>query len=405
MPDSTYDTVVIGAGVVGLAVAHELLRRRPSQRVAVLDKEEGVGRHQTGRNSGVVHSGLMYRPGSLKARLCIEGRSELRRFCGEHSIPYRETGKIIVAVRHEEIARLQALLAQGRTNGVPGLELLGPAEMRQHEPNVQGIAGIWCPSTAVVDFGLVATALAGAVVESGGALLLGQEAMKIVPQDLGAVIETTGGRIQATRTVVCAGLQTDRLAGTVADQAGLRIVPFRGNYFVLSPRASRLVRSMVNPVPDPRLPFVGVHFTRLADGRVLVGPNAVVSLAREKYDHWSMNLGDAWSTISWRGFWLLALRYWAVGLREMWEDSVKTAYLASVRRYLPDIEMDDLLPGPVGIRAQAVTRSGRLLDDFSIAHTGSVTYVMNAPSPAATSAFSIAREIVDRLDGARSAGQ
>ncbi len=399
MPDRSLDRIVVGGGIVGLAVAREILRRRPGLRLVLLEKEARLACHQTGHNSGVIHSAVYYRPGSLKARLCLEGRGKLLQFCEEKGIRYRIGGKLIVAVEEAELPALSHILERGKANRVEGLEMLGPDRIREEEPHVRGLRAIRVPSTGVVDYGVVATAFSDEVRELGGEILLGREVTGVERGPEGTIFETTGGAVGARKAIVCAGLQSDRLAGLGESSSDLRVVPFRGDYYFLRPEARHLTRSIINPVPDPRFPFLGVHFTRRIDGEVLAGPNAVLALAREGYSRFHIGPRDVLSTLSWPGFWRLARRHWRTGAAEMWRDYVKAAYLRSLQRFVPEVRLEDLLPGPCGIRAQAVRRDGSLEDDFVIRQAGDVTHVVNAPSPAATSSLAIAREIVDRVEG------
>ena len=399
MTETRVDRLVVGGGIVGLAVAREILVREPGVSLALLEKEEALARHQSGHNSGVLHSGVYYAPGSLKARLCREGRERLIAFCDEKGIPYRLDGKLIVAVSRGDLPALERIFANGRANGVPGIERVGPDGIREHEPHAHGIEAIWVPSTGAIDFRVVADALASDIRARGGEIHLSREATAVAPSSGGARIATDTTIFAATRVYACAGLQSDRLARRPGTREEVRIVPFRGDYYYLRPEARPLIRSMINPVPDPRFPFLGVHFTRRLDGEVLAGPNAVLSLAREGYGRFRGDLRDEWSTFSWPGFWRFAGRHWQTGIAEVWRDYVKAAYLRRLQRFVPAIRGEDLLPGPCGIRAQALRRDGRLVDDFAVRQEGSVTHVVNAPSPAATSSFAIAREIVDRAEG------
>ncbi len=385
---------------MGLAVAREILRRRPGLRLALLEKEAAIARHQSGHNSGVIHSGVYYKPGSLKARLCLEGRRRLLEFCDEKAIPYRIDGKLIVAVEDRDLAPLAEIFARSQANGVVGIERLGPAGIREHEPHARGLEAIRVPGTGVVDYRAVAAALADDVRSRGGTILLAKQAVRIEQRGDDGSVDIAGGVIRASKIIACAGLQSDRLAALPGRTEELRIVPFRGDYFVLRPEARHLVRSMINPVPDPRFPFLGVHFTRRIDGEVLAGPNAVLALAREGYGRFRFRLADDWSTFSWPGFWRFARRHLWTGMGEMWRDYVKAAYLRRLQSFVPEVRSEDLLPGPCGIRAQALRRDGSLVDDFVIQQNRSVTHVVNAPSPAATSSLAIAREIADRVEGA-----
>jgi L-2-hydroxyglutarate oxidase LhgO len=394
-----YDGVVIGGGIVGLATAREMLRRAPQQRVAVLEKEPALARHQTGHNSGVIHTGVYYKPGSLKARLCVEGRAALLRFCDARGIPYALTGKLIVAVEERERPRLEDLAARGRANGVEGIELLPAEAIREREPHATGIAAVWVPGAGNVDYVAVAEAIASELRASGVEILLEREVCGIRPEAHGLTIETSRGPVATRQVVACAGLQCDRVASFSGPVDGLRIIPFRGDYYRLRPDARSLVRSMIYPVPDPRYPFLGVHVTRRIDGDVWAGPNAVLALARERYGRTGFVLRDTADLAAWPGLWHVVRRHWRTGLSELWRDWVREVYARDLSRYVPEIRGHHLLPGPSGIRAQAVARDGSFVEDFAIAQEGAALHVMNAPSPAATSSFAIAREIVDRLSG------
>ncbi|MGH9367916.1 MAG: L-2-hydroxyglutarate oxidase [Thermoanaerobaculia bacterium] len=396
---------MVGGGIVGLAVAREILRRRPGLKLALLEKESALARHQSGHNSSVIHSGVYYKPGSLKAKLCREGRRRLLAFCDEKGIPYRIDGKLVVAVEGRDLLPLAEIFARGQANGVEGIERIGPQGIREHEPHAQGLEAIWVPSAGVVDYREVAAALADDVRQRGGKILLAEKAARIEVRANRPVIGTANGPIAASKIVACAGLQSDRLAARAGVRDELRIVPFRGDYYLLRPEARHLIRSMINPVPDPRFPFLGVHFTRRIDGEVLAGPNAVLALAREGYGRFRVGWRDNWSTFTWPGFWRFAGRHWRTGVAEMWRDYVKAAYLLRLQTFVPEVSSEDLRPGPCGIRAQAVRRDGSLVDDFVIRQEGEVTHVVNAPSPAATSSLAIAREIVDRVEGPSNAGQ
>jgi L-2-hydroxyglutarate oxidase LhgO len=386
---------------VGLAVAREVLLRRPDLKLVLLEKEPQVASHQSGHNSGVIHSGVYYKPGSLKALLCREGRERLVRFCDEKAIPYRVDGKLIIAVRPEDLPPLEVIHARGQANGIEGVQRIGPEQIREREPHARGLGAVWVPSAGAVDYRLVAAALAKDVRERGGEILLGAEARRIEVRAQGPGVVTAETTFCASKVVACAGLQSDRLARGGREES--RIVPFRGDYYVLREEARHLVRSMINPVPDPRFPFLGVHFTRRMDGQVLAGPNAVLALAREGYGRFHVQPRDDWSTFTWPGFWRFAVRHWRTGAAEMWLDYVKAAYLRRLQAFVPEIRSADLLPGPCGIRAQALRRDGTLVDDFVIRQDGDVTHVVNAPSPAATSSLAIAREIVDRVEGPETA--
>lgn len=398
----TYDVIVVGAGIVGLAVGLTLSRRHPSLRLAIVDKERSIGAHQTGHNSGVVHRGVYYAPGSLKAQLCVAGASELLAFCDEHGIPYQECGKLIVATDAQETGRLEELERRGRLNGVPDLELIGPERMAEIEPAIVGVRALYSPRTAVLDFSLVARAYAERFAHSGGEIHLRAEVRSIRRADNVAILETTGGVFRARHIIACAGLHSDRLArrSPMSGARRLRIIPFRGDYYVLRPERAAMVRGLVYPVPDPRFPFLGVHFTRRIEGAVWAGPNAVLALAREGYGRFDVSVRDASEMLGFGGFWRMAARYWRTGLAEVWRDYNKGAFLRALRRYMPSLTRTDLLPGPSGVRAQAVMADGLLVDDFALDVSDTVIHVLNAPSPAATSALAIAGLIADRADDA-----
>jgi L-2-hydroxyglutarate oxidase LhgO len=395
---------VVGAGIIGLAVARRLTQVAPESSVVVVDKEARPAVHQTGRNSGVVHAGIYYAPGSLKARLCGRGRALLREYCAERGLPYEECGKTVVALDDTELPRLQAIEERATANGVPGLRRLDPAALREIEPEAVGISALHSPTTAIVDFAAVARELAADVAAAGGSLRLGLEVTRI--QVAGSEVRVAAGEEQLIfdRLFICAGLQGDRLARAAGDERGPVIVPFRGEYYRLAPGHEELVRGLLYPVPDPAYPFLGVHFTRRVSGGVDVGPNAVLAFAREGYRRRDIRLGDLWETASWPGFRRLARAHWRMGLEEFRGSLFKQAFAAQARRYLPALSAEQLVPGPSGVRAQAVDADGSLVDDFRISRIGPVVAVRNAPSPGATSSLAIAEHIVETgLDGGRSA--
>jgi L-2-hydroxyglutarate oxidase len=395
------EVAVVGAGIVGLAAAREILRRHPGTRLTVLDKERTVAAHQTGHNSGVIHTGIYYVPGSLKARLCVAGRTELLRFCDEHAIPTERCGKLIVAVEPGEVSRLEALHERGIANGVPELALVGPERIREIEPHCTGLRAIHSPATAIVDFRRVAEAMAGDVEAAGGTLRLGEEVRGLAERRDSVVVRSAGGDLSAGRVLVCAGLQADRLAARSGAPRHPVIVPFRGDYWQLRPDRRDLARHLIYPVPDPRFPFLGVHFTRrIEDGAVWLGPNAVLAFAREGYRRRDLSPGELMLTLADPGFLRLATRYWRMGAAEMWRDISKRAFVASCRRFVPELRAEDVIPGPSGVRAQALDRHGGLVDDFVVDVRGRILHVRNAPSPAATSALAIARLIADDFDRA-----
>jgi (S)-2-hydroxyglutarate dehydrogenase len=388
------DLAVIGAGILGLAVAVEFLGRRPGLDVVVLEKEDSPAQHQTGRNSGVIHSGVYYEPGSLKASLCTRGRALLLEFCEAAGVPYEVCGKLIVAVDRSELTRLDALHERAMANGVP-VERLGPEGIREVEPHCTGIAGLHVPTTGLVNYRAVAAALVRRLEREGGRVIPGTRVLGIADRGDVVRVQTPDGAVSASRLIACAGVHADALAGVDGD---VRILPFRGDYFALRGEARRLCRNLIYPVPDPRFPFLGVHVNRRPGGEVWAGPNAVVALAREGYRRRDVRLREAWSTLSYPGFRRFARRHWRTGAAELYRDVVRRAYAAQARRYLPELSAADLKPAPAGIRAQAVRRDGTLVDDFLFASTDRVLHVRNAPSPAATSALAIAEHIADRLN-------
>lgn len=395
-PTPEYDIAVVGAGLVGLATASALLGRRPDLRLVVIDKERRVAGHQSSHNSGVLHAGVYYRPGSLKARLCVEGKEALERFAEEHGIPFERCGKLIVALDSSELARLAELRERATGNGVTGVRELGPEELREIEPNVVGVRALHVPGTAIVDFARVAAAYAGEVEDRGGTILLGSRIDAIATRDGRQVLVGAGTEIVSRFVVSCAGLHADRLARCSDPSADdLQIVPFRGDYYRLVEEQRGLVRGLVYPVPDPGLPFLGVHFTRRIDGEVWAGPNAVLALAREGYRRRDLSPRDLAEIVRFPGFRRLARRYWRVGAAEMWRDVVKSAFVAELRRYVPALRAEHLVFGPSGVRAQAVSASGALVDDFSIVESATAIHVRNAPSPGATASLAIGAHLAD----------
>ena len=427
---------VVGAGILGLAVARRLSRLRPDAVVTVLDKEDRIAAHQTGHNSGVAHAGLYYAPGSLKATLCRRGIGLLKEFCVERGLPYDECGKVVVARSDAEVGPLRAIERRATANGVPGLRWLTAAALREIEPHVAGVAALHSPHTAIVDFAAVARAYADDVIAAGGTVQLGFHVTKISINGDGTSVTvraapaglrgadgadgadgstgSTGARdttdpsdtsnpsdageeLTFDRLVVCAGLQSDRMARLAGDTDGPAIVPFRGEYYRLVPERGHLVRGLIYPVPDPRYPFLGVHFTRRVDGSVDVGPNAVLALAREGYRPRDVVLGDLWETLSWPGFRRLAVRHWRTGLREIYGSVSKRAFVRAARGFVPELTARDVVAAPAGVRAQAVDPDGSLVDDFRIGRRGPVVTVRNAPSPGATSSLAIAEHIATQV--------
>ena len=390
---------IVGAGIVGLAIARELTRRRPGTRVVVLEKEDRVAVHQTGHNSGVVHAGIYYQPGSLKAALCTRGGALLREYCAERGLPYEACGKLVVAVTPQEVARLDALAARARTNGVPGLRRVGAREIGDIEPYATGLAALHSPHTAITDYTAVAGAFADDVTAAGGEVRLGFAVTAVTPRAGRLEVASATDRLTVDHLVICAGLRSDRVARLAGDADEPRIVPFRGEYMKVLPAKTHLVRGMIYPVPDPRYPFLGVHFTRRVGGDVEVGPNAVLATAREGYRLADVSLADLAGIASWPGTWRMAARHWRTGVREVHGSVSKRAYMRAAQRYVPQIGAADVVRAGAGVRAQALDRDGSLVDDFRIHRLGPVTAIRNAPSPAATSSMAIAEHVADVLDG------
>jgi len=393
-------TAVIGGGIVGIATALALAERGHAP--VVMEAEDGLARHQTGHNSGVIHSGLYYKPGSLKARMCRAGLEAMYRFCAEEGVPTRRCGKLVVAVRADELPRLATLEERGRANGVT-LMRLAPAEIKEHEPEVVGVAGLWVDETGVVDYSLVTEAMARRLVRLGGEVRTGHRVASIVRDGGSFVIGTAAGEIRASRLVNCAGLQSDRVARLAGLQPGVRIVPFRGEYYVLRADRRDLVRGLIYPVPDPALPFLGVHFTRGIDDVVEAGPNAVLALRREGYSWGDISITDIADWAAFPGFWRMARAQWRNGLGEIRRSLSRARFLKSLQTLMPALRDDDIERGGSGVRAQAVGVDGRLIDDFFIQSGPGMLHVLNAPSPAATASLAIGLEVANRLIAADSA--
>lgn len=397
-PPPECDVVVVGAGIVGLAAARELALRHNQMRVVVLDRETTLGAHQTSHSSGVVHAGIYYLPESLKARLCVGGARELYAYCDERGLDARRVGKLIVATRESELERLGELERRGRENGVAGLRRVAAEELREIEPHVTGLAGLHSPETGVVDYARVARSYADDLEAHGGAVVTGCAVDAVVEASGGASVSHARGRTKARAVVVCAGAWSDRLARAAGAPDEPRIVPFRGGYLRLRPERAHLVRANVYPVPDPDLPFLGAHLTRIHDGEVLLGPSALMVGARDAYRLSHLSAADVRDTLTWPGTWKLMSKFWRTGLTEMHHAMSKRAFVAEAQRFVPELRPSDFVAGPAGIRAQALGRDGALVDDFVVSRTERALYVRNAPSPAATSSLPLGRLIADEAE-------
>lgn len=390
------DVAIIGGGIVGLAAAYRAGIRFPGRTIVVLDKEAAVAQHQSGRNSGVLHSGIYYKPGSLKAVNCRAGKAAMESFCEAEGIPFERCGKVIVATRPDELPRLDTLYERGQANGVV-CERIDSGRLREIEPHAAGLQAIHVPEAGIVDYATVCRRLAERIAAAGGRILLNATVTGLANRDASVVVESTAGDVEAAVAVNCAGLYSDRIARWSGADVATKIVPFRGEYFTLTPEARPLVKALIYPVPDPQFPFLGVHFTRMIHGGVECGPNAVLAFSREGYTKTTLNVRDLVESLTFRGFLAMTSRYWRTGLGEMHRSVSKAAFVRALQRLVPELIGDDLQPARAGVRAQAVTRDGVLVDDFLIDATGRVINVLNAPSPAATSALNIGDLIVDRL--------
>ena len=391
------DVAIAGGGIVGLATALKLLERAPGLSVVVLEKEKEVAAHQTGHNSGVIHSGLYYKPGSEKAKTCVEGRCLLVAFCQRHGVPHEICGKLVVATKESELPALAELERRAGENGLSGLRTLAPAEFRKIEPHAAGLRALYVPATGIVDYRAVSAKFAEVIAAAGGRVRTGTRVTALSSSESEVRIVAGGEEIEAGLAVNCGGLQSDRLARLDGAEPGLRIVPFRGDYHRLVPDRAGLVKNLIYPVADPRFPFLGVHFTRMIGGGAEAGPNAVPALAREGYTRTSFDLRDAWETFTYPGFWRLALRHMGMGLGEIHRAFSKRAFVKALQRLMPDLRAEDLETGGSGVRAQALRPDGRLEDDFRIAMHGRVLHVLNAPSPAATASLAIGERIAARV--------
>jgi L-2-hydroxyglutarate oxidase len=390
------DAVVIGGGIVGLATALALFEARPGASIVVLEKERALGTHQTGRNSGVIHAGPYYKPGTLKATTCVRGRILLERFCEAHGVHFERCGKIIVATREDEIPRLDELERRGLANGLAGVRRMTTGELREREPHAAGIAALLVPETGIVDYSEVLRAYAAEVGRRGGEVRTGARVVGIKKSADGVVAESTAGDVEARVLVACAGLDSDRVARLAGVETDMAIVPFRGEYWMLAPERAHLVSHLIYPVPDPTFPFLGVHFTRRIGGGIEAGPNAVLALKREGYTRSSFDIRDAWDIARFPGFWRMARTHWRNGLREQVRSLSRGAFARACAALVPEVRAEDLAPGGVGVRAQALARDGKLVDDFAIVECERMVHTLNAPSPAATASLAIGENIAAR---------
>jgi L-2-hydroxyglutarate oxidase len=394
---ATYDMVVIGAGIVGLASALQMLRQRPDLKLAVIDKESEVAAHQSGHNSGVIHSGIYYTPGGSKAINCLRGYGLLLEFCEQYEVPYDLCGKVIVATSQEERPLLRKIFERGQQNGLEGIRMISAEEVKEKEPYVRAVEGIWVPQTGIVDYAVVARKYAQLLEEAGATLLLGHKVLNIRQDADRLTVETDRGPIGADRLVSCAGLYADKVAEMTGMHTDVRIIPFRGEYYVLSKEKEHYVNNLIYPVPDPNFPFLGVHYTRMMRGGIEAGPNAVLAFRREGYSRWDLNAKELWETLSYSGFRALAVRHWKKGMGEIYRSYSKAAFVRALQHLIPDIGMNDLRRGNAGVRAQAIDPQGNLVDDFLILENERVVNVCNAPSPAATSSLAIGEQVAARV--------
>jgi (S)-2-hydroxyglutarate dehydrogenase len=395
MADARYDVIVIGGGIVGLAVAVEITRRFPRLRLLLLEKERRVGQHQSSHNSGVIHSGVYYKPGSLKAKLCVEGARAMLEFCREHGVPHQICGKVIVATDETEFPHLEELRRRGEANGLTGLRFLNPEELHEIEPHAAGLRALAVPCTGITDYLKVCEKYAEIIASQGGTILTSTRVVGLQPYSHEVVVETDRGAFTTAFLVNCAGLFSDRISRMAGEELNLMIVPFRGEYYDLTPERSSLVRALIYPVPDPQFPFLGVHLTRRVDGTIDAGPNAVLAFDREGYRRSDFNIRDVVSSLAFPGFLRMVAKHWRSGLDEFRRSFSKAAFLRSLQRLVPELREQDLAPGDSGVRAQAINRDGTLVDDFRFVSSGKMLHVLNVPSPAATASLLIGRMIVD----------
>ncbi len=399
---SQHDLAIIGGGILGLATGLKILEAFSGMKLLILEKEPVLASHQTGHNSGVIHSGLYYKPGSLKAQKCVAGRRELMSFCDENSVPYEICGKVVVATSQEELPRLEELYRRGIANGLSGVEMIGPDRLKDIEPHATGIKALYVPETGIIDYTRVAAAYAFKIKSGGGEIRTSSKVMGFAEQGGETTLHTTSGDYRARHLINCCGLQSDLVAKLMDSGGGAgseehRIIPFRGEYYKLAPAKHHLVRNLIYPVPDPAFPFLGVHFTRMikGEGGIEAGPNAVLAYAREGYRHAVVNAGDLWNALSFKGFWAMTGKYWRTGFGELYRSLSKRAFVKALQKLLPEITEEDLVPGGSGVRAQAVSASGALVDDFVIKQSRNAIHILNAPSPGATASLAIGQSIAE----------
>jgi len=395
MTDYKFDVTVIGGGIIGTATAMRLAKTYPNLKIGVVEKERAVAGHQTGHNSGVIHSGIYYAPGSLKAKNCVTGARDLMQWCDENEIPYELCGKVIIATSEEELPRLDELYRRGTANGVPGLEMIDAARVREIEPEASAIRGLLSPKTGIIDYTQVTKSYATHLQRAGGEIVLNARVTSIEQRGVSSILMTSAGEVESRYLINCAGLYADKVATMMGLDTDVRIIPFRGEYYFLKPEARRLVKGLIYPVPNPEFPFLGVHFTRSIHGGVEAGPNAVLALAREGYTKLRFNAEESAWTLSYPGFWQMARKYWKTGMEEVYRSFSKKAFAQALQRLVPAIREDDLTSGGAGVRAQAVDKAGRLIDDFRIVEGKNSVHVLNAPSPGATASLSISAGILE----------
>ena len=395
MNSDQYDIAIIGGGIIGLSTAMHILQKRPTLKVVVVEKENTLAKHQTGNNSGVIHSGIYYKPGSWKSEFCVSGVTKIKEFCDDNEIEYVECGKTIVATSENELGRLQDLYERGQANGVPGLEMIGPERLQEIEPHVAGVQALWSPKTGIVDYVKITNRYADIFQENGGSVLLNTMVQNIDVREGEINIDTNNGTLNTKHVINCAGLYSDKVAEMMGQDIGVHIIPFRGEYYKLSSSAEHLVKGLIYPVPDPRFPFLGVHYTRNIHGYVEAGPNAVLAFQQEGYKKTDINVGELSRTFMFPGFWKMLKNNWKTGMSELYRSYNKNKFVSDLQRLIPSIESDSLVAGGAGVRAQAVDKTGFLLDDFKIVETSNSLHVINAPSPGATSSLAIGEHLSD----------